>query len=97
MKNSFWGAWNSWYFLEGWTVDAGLEPTCTYEEQIRVPPPPPLPRMSVRCYVDWRAHLNVKQNVDPDELTYQKSLFKKSGKNWVTNTFQGLNVEYQWS
>ena len=22
MKNIFWGAWNSWYFL-GWTVDAG--------------------------------------------------------------------------
>ena len=60
-----------------WTLDAGPEPT--HEEQIRVPP-----GVSVRCYVNWRAHLNVKQNVDPDELTYQKSLFKKNGKNRIT-------------
>ena len=32
---SFWGVWNSWYFL-GWTVDAGPEPT--YAEKMRVPP-----------------------------------------------------------
>ena len=77
--------------ISGWTVDAGPEPT--YEEQIREVPPPP-PGASVWCYVDWRDHLNVKQHVDPDELTYQKSLFKKKKKkkkkndrNWVTNTF----------
>ena len=37
----FWGAWNSWYFFcggGGWTVDARPEPT--YEEKVRVPPPP---------------------------------------------------------
>ena len=39
-SNIFWGAWNSWYIL-GWTVDAGTEPT--YEEQMTVPPPPPPP------------------------------------------------------
>ena len=34
------GAWNSWYFfLGGWTVDAGPEPT--YEENNQSTPPPP--------------------------------------------------------
>ena len=65
----FSGAWNSWYFWANGRCGARAYAWRTNQSTS--------PGVSVRCYVDWRAHLNVKQNVDPDELTYQKSLFKK--------------------
>ena len=41
-----------------------------YEEKNQSTPPPPPGLRAVLCQM--KDHLNVKQNVDPDELTYQK-------------------------
>ena len=49
---------------------------------------------SVRCYVDGRAHLNVKQNVDPDELTYQKSLLKKKRQKLSNQYFFDVGIQH---
>ena len=82
VKNIFLGCLKFLIFVcGGWAVDAG--PEHTYEEQIRVPP-----GVSVQCYVDWRAHLNV---ILMNWLI--KNRFSKSGKNWAPKTFQVLNVE----
>ena len=66
----------------GWTVDAGPEPT--YEKQIRVAPPPP-PWGLHAVLFRLKGPLNVKQNVDPDELPYQKAPFKDLFSNTPLN------------
>ena len=59
-----------------------MGPEPTYEEQIRVAP---LPWDLRAVLFRLKGPLNMKQNMDPDELPYQKSPFKDLFSNTPLN------------